>query len=92
MGCEESHPILLSAILFRRNAGVFLKYFGKITLVFKAGCNGDVDQRVIRVGEQPFAFFNADHIQVFFKRRTTGLFECRGEVGRVQVYMACNFF
>lgn len=75
-------PVPLS-VLFGRQAGVFFKHFGKIALVLETGGKGDIDNRIICVGEKPFALFDPDHIQVLFEGGTGGLLEYGGKIGGV---------
>lgn len=52
---------------------VFFEYPGKVALIPEAGSYGNIDYRIVRIGKEPLTLFNADHIQIFFKRGTGGL-------------------
>ena len=69
--------------LFRGNTGILFEYFGKVTLVFKACGNSNINQAVIGIGKEPFAFFNPHHIQILFEGGSDGLFKYGREIGRV---------
>ena len=62
------------------HSGIFFEYLREVALVIEADCNRDVDDGVVCIREQAFAFLNAHHVQVFLEGEPGGLLEQSGEV------------
>lgn len=69
-------PVLLPVLPWCKPC-VFLENTGEITLIFKSGSDGNVNDRIIGVCKKPFTFLDTNHIQIFFERRACGLLEYR---------------
>lgn len=59
-------PVPLS-VLLRCKTGAAFKDFGEVTLVVEAGCDRDIENRVIGIGQQSLTFFDPDKRKIFFK-------------------------
>ena len=82
----------LLSILAWGQTGVFFEYPAEIALVSEAGGHGNINYRIVRIGQKTLAFFNTDHIQVFFKRGTCGLFKEGRKISRIQMNVIRHLF
>lgn len=69
--------------LLRCESGILFKYFRKIALILEAYSQRNVDDGKISVCKKPFAFLDADHVQVLLEGRAGTGFKQRREVGRM---------
>ena len=71
---------------------MFFEDFCKITLVFKSDCDGNIQDRIIGMGQKAFAFLNPYKIQVIFESSTAVLLEEGGKIRRAEMNIVCDFF
>ena len=79
------------SILPRRHAGIFFKYFSKVTLILEAGGDGNINNGIICIDQIFLTFLNSCIIQKFLKSRTGSLLKQCRKIRRIQFYMISGF-